>query len=87
MGGGRDRQGSSPLSPGCDHLIQVLLHVLKDDVQFVVFSEDLLDFDDVRMLELGQRLGRGEIGRKHETRMINKFKNDKTSESINQETV
>lgn len=43
---------SQPYTPVFHQLIQVFLHVLKYKVQVVVFSDDLLEFDHIGMIEL-----------------------------------
>lgn len=43
-------------TPVFHELVQIFLHVLKYEVQVVIFSNDLLEFDDIGMIELLQGL-------------------------------
>ena len=43
-------------------LIQILLHVFKDEVELIVFSNDFAEFDHVGVTQLLQRLHRGQGG-------------------------
>ena len=43
------------LRPVFHKLVNVLLHVLEDEVQVVVDTDDLLQFDDLRVVELAKR--------------------------------
>jgi len=42
--------------PLFDELQQVLLHVFKHEIQFVVFTYDFFEFHDVDMVQFSQRL-------------------------------
>ena len=50
-------------APVLHQLIQVLLHVLKDEVEYVVLPDDLLELDDIGVAKLLQGLNLAQIHR------------------------